>query len=155
VRDGRKDERTGGERGQALVEFALLAPLFLFVVFVALQIGLLMMMYFNVIQVTRETARWVAIRPNTTDANIRAQAIALMRPGMRAASYTSVTSTPPCASLDSFSRCPARAPGDVLTVEILYNASHVVFLPTEFHLLGGITRIPTQLPAYRVTVMME
>jgi len=141
--------------GQALVEFALMVPLFLFTMLVTLQFALFFMMYFNVIQVTRETARWVAVYPNTTDATVAARARELARPGMRAGAFVSVTVTPSCPTLDGGGKCPSRTPSEPVTVEILYDASHVVFLPTEFHLGGAVARIPANLPAYRATVMVE
>jgi len=140
--------------GQALVEFALTVPLFLFTMLVSLQLGLFIMMYFDVIQVTRETARWVAVYPNTTDTTIAARARELARPGMRAGAFASVTVTPSCATLVG-GKCASRTASEPVTVEIRYDASHAVFLPTEFQLIGTVARIPAVLPAYRVTVMME
>lgn len=141
--------------GQALVEFALTVPLFLFTMLVCLQLAIFVMMYFDVIQVTRETARWVAVYPNTTDTTVAARARELARPGMDAGAFVSVTVTPSCPTLDGGGRCPSRTPSEPVTVEIRYDVSHVVFLPTEFHLVGAVARIPAVLPAYRATVMVE
>ncbi len=139
---------------QALVEFALTVPIFIFTTLVALQIAFVMGQYFNVMQVARETARWVAVHPHTVDTDVIARANELLRPGMHSSRMTSVAPTPACPSLDANGLCAARASGDALTLTITYDAADVVFLPTVFR-VGGVVTLPTTLPTYRTTVLIE
>jgi Flp pilus assembly protein TadG len=151
---GAMQERDG-ERGQGLVELALTLPIFFFVLLAGLQFSLIVMHDYGVRYVARETARWLAINPDTTDSALTAQARSIAMPGMRAASMTGVAATPACPSLSS-GRCTNRAPGENVTVEIRYDlASSALFLPTEFGFWEPRLRLPTALPPRRVTVMVE
>jgi hypothetical protein len=134
-----------GERGQALVEMAFAAPVFFFLLFASFQLALVVMQSYNVRQVTRETARWLAINPDTTDAAVAAQAVALRMPTMREDAFERVTALPPCPSLTA-GKCASRAPGDVLSVELEYDVADALFLP-------GFEDLT--LPPYRVSVLIE
>lgn len=144
----------GDDRGQTLVEFALIVPFFFFTVLVAIQFALYMGEYYNVMQVARETARWVSINPNTTDSAILTYARTQTRPGMISNNIT-LTATPACASLDSFGRCTNRTTNTPLYLDVSYDVSHVIFLPTTFKLGRLTAAIPTNMPAYRVAVPTE
>jgi Flp pilus assembly protein TadG len=61
---------------------------------------------------------------------------------------TSPTPAAPCLNTN-------RASGQTLYVEMTYNASNLVFLPTNFRLGWLATQLPTTLPPYRVSVMVE
>jgi Flp pilus assembly protein TadG len=145
----RRTERR--ESGQAIVEMALAAPVFFFVLFASLQLAVVVWQSYSVRNVTRETARWLALHPDSTDAAVAAQARALATPILRPDDMTSVVASPSCPSL-SAGRCgTGRAPGDVVTVEIEYDLANALFLPTEY---AGLT-FPTRLPPYRVSVLVE
>ncbi len=65
-------ERAGrgkGERGAALVEFALVAPLFFAVVFGGIEIGLMFRSYLSLEDVTRASARVASVQRNADDAD--------------------------------------------------------------------------------------
>ncbi len=143
------------ELGQSLVEFALALPFFFFALLVAIQLAVFVGEYYNLMQVTRETARWVAINPDTTDSTVLDYSRSLARPGMLATRFVSVTTTPPCPTLDAQGHCSARVEASPLSVELKYDVSHAIFLPTKFQ-LGRITAsIPSDLPSYRVSVTIE
>ncbi len=55
------------ERGQSLVELALILPIMLLLLGIALDIGRGMMVYMNVVHAAREAA-WVAAQPDGTQA---------------------------------------------------------------------------------------
>ena len=139
------------ESGTALVEMALAAPVFLFVLLASMQVAFIVMQTYSVRQVTRETARWLALHPDSTDATVAAHARALVMPAMRAADMTRIVASPACPSLSAGRCVNGRAPGDVVTVEIQYDLRNALFLPTDY---AGLT-LPTQLPPYRVSVLVE
>lgn len=143
------------QAGQSLVEFALCAPILLFTVMATMQLGLFVGMEFNVMQVTRETVRWLAIDPHTTDADTLAHAQAVRRPGMLSSSFTSITTSPACAGLDGNGRCTDRVNAQEVSVRISYDISHVLFFPAEMRLGPLVTRIPTTLPAYTAWAPIE
>jgi hypothetical protein len=62
----------------------------------------------------------------------------------------------PCAP-DANSLCAyqQRLTGQTLFVEMSYDVSNLLFLPSTFRLGPLSTHIPTSLPAYRVSVMAE
>jgi hypothetical protein len=135
-----------GERGQAIVEMAIAGPVFFLLLFASLQLALVVLHTYNVRQVTRETARWLAIHPDTTDTAVAAQAVALRMPLMRPEAFERVTPLPSCPALAG-GRCPTgRAPGDVVTVELEYDLADALFLP-------GFEELA--LPPYRVSVLVE
>lgn len=141
--------------GQALVEFALCAPVLLFTVMATVQLGVFVGMEFNVMQVTRETVRWLAIDPHTTDADALAHAQAIRRPGMLASSFASITASPPCAGLDGSGRCADRVDAQEVAVRISYDVSHVLFFPAQLSLGPLEIRIPTTLPEYTAWAPIE
>ena len=49
----------------------------------------------------------------------------------------------------------ARSPGSTLHVELQYNVSNLLFLPTTFRMGSLTVAMPTALPPYRVSVMVE
>src|SRR5205085_6401236 len=61
---------------------------------------------------------------------------------------TTPTPAPPCQNT-------TRASGKTLYVEMTYNVSNLIFLPTNFRFGWLQTTIPTTLPPYRVSVMVE
>jgi hypothetical protein len=125
---------------------AIAGPVFFLLLFASLQLAVVVMHTYNVRQVTRETARWLALHPDTTDTAVAAQAVALRMPVMRPEAIERVTALPACPSL-SGGRCPTgRASGDVVTVELEYDVAHALFLPG----FDGMT-----LPPYRVSVLVE
>jgi hypothetical protein len=58
---GHKKSRSGRQRGQALVEFALVSPLFLLVVFSAIDIGRLLYAYTAISSAARDGARTASL----------------------------------------------------------------------------------------------
>jgi hypothetical protein len=142
------------ERGVALVEFALAAPIFIFLLLASFQLALIGMQSYSTRHVTRETARWLAINPDTTDSAVLARARALAMPGMRSNGFIRVTPTPACPALTS-GRCAGRSPGDVVTVEIVYDVTESVFMPTNFGFGTMRVTFPTRLQPYRVSVLVE
>ena len=103
---------------------------------------------------TRETARWLAVHPDTVDsavaAHARANALILDPNGI-----LSIVPTPSCPALDASGICPLRPTTGVLTLEITYDLSSHIFLPTSFGFGNYSFAVRTSLPPYRLSVMME
>jgi Flp pilus assembly protein TadG len=142
------------EEGVGLVEFALVFPIFISVLLVSMQFALIMMQGYSARHVVRENARWLAINPDTTDSALLTRVRANVMPVMDPNGVISVTTTPACAALSS-GRCSGRAPGDVITVSLVYDTTQAIFLPTSFGFDGLRATFPTRLPAYAVSVLVE
>ena len=169
------------QRSQATTEFAFVLPVFMLVVFATIQIALVFIAYYGETQMARETARWLAVNPSSVDTQVAQQVSNTMLPGMVNGSGTppyTVDST--SNNTDAyyhvgnmnvkFTACnptvtnPAPAPpclntnrdsGQTIYVEMTYSVANVIFLPTSFRLGPLTTSIPTTLPPYRVSIMVE
>ena len=142
------------ERGVAAVEFALAISIFLGILLTGFQLALVVIQDYGVRHATRMTARWLAINPDSTDAQVVAKAKSFALPTMRDASFTSVVATPPCPSL-SGGKCASRAPGSVVSVDISYDLKPSLFLPTTFKVGTATITFPLAVPTQRVSVMVE
>lgn len=142
------------QRGVALTEFALAAPIFFFVLLASFQVALVISQYYGVRNVARDTARWLAVNPDSTDASVRAHALAVLMPTMSTAAVTSVTASPACPALNA-GRCTSRQPGGVVTVTVSYDLTSQLFLSPDFSLGPLNVRFPTSLPPYSVSEMIE
>ncbi len=77
-----------------MVEFALAMPIFIFTLLVSFQLALIITQYYGVRNIARDTARWLAINPDTDDAALRSHALGLVTPTLDPAGFVSVTSAP-------------------------------------------------------------
>jgi Flp pilus assembly protein TadG len=143
-------------RGQSLVELAVCLPLILVFGLACIQFAIIFTAYLNVMNTTRDAARWVSVHPHvvdtgtgSTDATIRSRLPA----GISSAALT-MTFTPACSSLTS-GRCASRPNGATITVASTYNISSHLFLPTSFGFSGMVVQIPTTLPVYSINMQVE
>lgn len=146
--------RLADQRGATMVEFALVMPIFFFIVLIGIQLSMLVVQYYSITHVTRQTARWAGINPDTIDSNIAAYARAINLPLVGTDGIASVTVSPSCTTLVS-GRCSNRPSGNLITVSITPNVSRATFLPVNFRIGNLSLGLPTTLPAYSVTVMIE
>jgi Flp pilus assembly protein TadG len=159
-------------KGQAIVEFAFTLPLFVVLVMVTFQFGLLFIAYYSETRMARETARWAAVHSKTSDDAALADHVnTTMLPGLVGGtpSVTAGTSTvdatatvgkmtvryTPCVSSGGICTGANRVAGATLYVDMSYDVSSVLFLPANWRLGSLVVNIPTALPAYRVYVMVE
>jgi Flp pilus assembly protein TadG len=170
----RRQGRQGHQEGQALVEFALTLSLFSLFVMVVIQFGLIFVSYYSETRMARETARWLAVNSRLTDDSELADHVnTTMLPGLvngtpsvtagtalvdavATVGQMRVTYTP-CEPNGTICTHNTRAPGATLYVEMTYDiaGSHLLFLPTGFRIGSLSVKIPTALPPYRVSVMVE
>jgi TadE-like protein len=167
--------------GQAIVEFAIAFPILAIFIFVVIQLALVLVTYYSETRVVRESARWLAVRSQTTDNDVFAQHVEdSLLPGMvgadavlSACTAQELAEDPACASdvvyqvgqmrvfftpcAMSSGRCSHadRFPGKTLHVAMRYNMQNLFFLPTDFRIGSLSVRLPTQLPKYKVSVMVE
>lgn len=170
------------QRGQALVEFALTLPLFALFVFVTIQLSLLFVAYYSETRMARETARWLAINQDSTNAEVATHIQNTMLPGLNGSApvvcnpLTDLKTTPACNGPTTdpvwdvgmmrvqFSPCGAaaapctsttRTPGQSLYVQLTYDVKNLLFLPHQFGMGKLTVTVPTNLPSYRVWTMVE
>jgi hypothetical protein len=161
------------ENGQSLVEFAMALPLLTLFILSVIQISLLLVTYYSQTRMARETARWLAIRAgSTTDLQLAQHVQESMLPGLVGGTPTLVTAGTsgvdavydvgnmrvqftPCVMSSGVCGHDKRAPGSTLSVQMTYNAQHLIFLPAEFRMGSLVTTLPTALPPYKVSVMVE
>lgn len=125
------------ERGQSLVEFALLLPVFILIVFLTIQFGIILNAYVSITHLSREGARYAAINYNQPDENIRNYirgnpeenySGGINPPHLYGGDFTSIEISPPYGS-------PLRKRGYTITVTITYNLKGTkpkLFLPASF-----------------------
>jgi Flp pilus assembly protein TadG len=165
------------QRSQAVTEFAFVLPIFMLLVFGIIQLSLIFVAYYSETRMARESARWLAINHNSVDTDLAQHVSDTMLPGMLNGAITQDSTSNNAdayyhvGNMDvKFTACnptitlptPAgpclntnRDSGQTIYVELHYNVSNLIFLPTNFRLGPLSTRIPTTLPGYRISIMVE
>lgn len=176
---------TSRQRSQSIVEFAITIPVFMLVVFVTIELALVLFSYYSETRMARETGRWLAVHSATTnDQELADHVLQTMLPGLIKADWRNnaaenTTGTTATAShyrvgnmTVDFTSCMAassggaasttavcdnanRVAGSTLYVQMSYNVSNLLFLPTTFRIGSLQTTLPTSLPPYKVSVMVE
>jgi hypothetical protein len=125
-------------------------------ILVTLQLSLVAAQAYSASHVARATARWLAVRMDTIDSAVQAQAttFATSLPGMSGGGLASVTVAPSCASLTS-GVCAGREVGDQVTVTVNTSLAAVMFLPTSFGIAPFQFNLPTSMPPISYTVLLE
>ena len=144
------------QSGQAALEASLTAAIAIMTILVTLQLSLVAAQQFSASHVARSTARWLAVRMDTADPDVSAQAavFATNLPGMSGGGLSSVTVTPSCPSLTS-GICTGRSMGDQIKVTVNTSLTAVMFLPTSFGIAPFRFTLPTSMPAISYTVLLE
>jgi len=119
-------QKITSERGQTMVEFALVAPVLLLILFAIIQFGVLYSSYVTLTDATRAGARKAAVsRLESTPAAVAETAV---RDSARNLEQTCTASTGLCVSVST----PAWKHGEKVTVEATY--------PYKIDLLGVVFR---------------
>ena len=144
---------TKRRRGQALLEFALIVPLFVALVLGVVQYGLLAQATEIVTNLTRDGARFASIGATQNDADIKSYII-------RQAAETPLRRGTDNTVNDDFtiSITPAegsRSKGGQVTVRVTYNLRSRIFLPITGTLLSGFPRDANNDPLYISTSIMR
>jgi hypothetical protein len=145
--------------GQSLVEAALTAMVSIMTIMAVLQMSLIIAQAFSAMYVAQTTARWLAVRIDTTDTTVKNQAITFATglPGMGNGGLRTqdVTILPSCTALDGTGKCASRDSGDAVKVSVTAQTTAVMFLPTTFGTGNLVFRLPTSLPTISYTVLLE
>jgi Flp pilus assembly protein TadG len=147
-------------RGQSLVELALVLPVLLFFGLACVQFALLFRAYDDMVNVTRDAARWVAVHPQVVDGSTGVNdgtTLGTVRgrlPASIKSSRLTMSITPACAALSS-GVCTGRTTGTQIYVDSSYDVSDILFLPTSFGWGTWAVTIPTTLPHYRIYMQVE
>lgn len=130
------------QRGTAAVEFALLAPLFVALLFAIVEFGLVLYTKNMLAQATREGARFGVIysTPRRTTSEIQA----VVQNYLNQCGFTSSATV-------SFPNGAGGASGSLLDVQVTYNYQFFVLTPILNKFMGGI--LPTTLDLTTDTVM--
>jgi hypothetical protein len=141
--------------GQSTVEFALAISVFMSVLLVGFQFGIIAMQQYSLQHTTRHTARWLAVNPDTNESaspdpilqHAKANALSL-NPNL----ITSVVPDPICNWGGSPARCQNRISSGAVKVTINYNIAPQLVLPPA---MLDFFKVPTTLQSYAVSIMIE
>jgi hypothetical protein len=142
--------------GQAVVEAALTSLLSVAVILVIMQMSLVAAQAYSAAHVARSTARWLAVRIDTIDSLVLAEATTRSAnlPGLSGGGMSGVTVNPPCAALTA-GKCAGRESGDAVRVTVNTSLTPIMFLPTSFGIAPLIFRLPASMPPIAFTVLLE
>ncbi len=153
--------RTTGSPAQSLVEFAIILPLLVGIITVLFQFGILFVAYLSLVHETRDIGRYVAVHPDTIDGGC-ATAASLWKqvcddaPAVIDNTLVTAAFSPACAALNAQNKCASRTAGVQMQITLTYNASSIIFLPSNFRLGPWLqVALPTTLPPYTYFVMVE
>jgi Flp pilus assembly protein TadG len=145
--------RRRGERGQSLVELAMILPLFVFFLLACFQLAFVYYSYLSTINSARDISRWLSVHANTTDATAVAAIKSRLPSGMDPSSLT-VSISPSCSALVG-GKCPGRSVGSQLALTLTYDASGALFLPVRWGTGAMSITFPTRLPPYTLYFAVE
>jgi hypothetical protein len=135
------------------MELAVFMPLILVFGLACLQFAVIFTAYMNVMQVTRDATRWVAVHPHVIDSSTESTIRARLPAGISSGALTFAFS-PACTSLSS-GKCTARTSGTQISVASTYNITSHLFLPSSLGWGSMVVAIPTTLPTYTIFMHVE
>jgi Flp pilus assembly protein TadG len=141
------------ERGQSLVELALFLPLIAFFGLACVQFAVLFLVYINVMNTTRDAARWISVHPNVIDTT-NLDLVRTRLPSSISSAALQIDVNPTCTTVSN-GKCTTRPPGTQISVASTYNISSHLFLPTSFGYGTFIITTPTTLPTYTIFMQVE
>jgi hypothetical protein len=143
----------GRQRGQSVLELAIFLPLILVFSLVCIQFAVLFIAYVNVLNVTRDAARWVAVHPHVIDSSTVTTVKSRLPSGITGANLT-IAFSPACSALSS-GKCTGRDPGVQISATSTYTITSHLFLPTTLGWGSWTIPIPQTLPAYTIYMQVE
>jgi hypothetical protein len=121
-------------RGQAFVEFALIAPVALIVVLVGVQLAVIGFAALSLGEVDYQGARYAAVNSTYTQSQVQSYMLSVASPIIATNSGQYLTM--------SMSPAPPCTYGSSVTVNVSFDISHLVMLPNPFL---GVVSFPTSL----------
>jgi hypothetical protein len=141
------------QRGQSVVELAIFMPMILVFSLVCIQFAIIFIAYVNVLNVTRDAARWISIHPHVIDSSTVTTVKSRLPAGLTAGNLT-LTFSPACASLTA-GKCTGRDPGVTITATSHYVITSHLFLPTTFGWGSWQIAIPQSFADYTISMQVE
>ena len=141
------------QRGQSLVEVAVFLPLIAFFGLACVQFAVLFIAYVNVMNTTRDAARWIGVHPHVIDTTNLNLVRSRLPASISSAALTMVV-TPACTALAS-GKCANRPNGAQISVASTYAITQHLFLPTSFGYGSMVVTVPTTLPTYTIVMQVE
>jgi hypothetical protein len=135
------------------MEMAVFLPLMLVFGLVCMQFAIIFTAYLNMVNVTRDAARWVSVHPHVIDSSTSTAVRSRLPAGMTSANLT-MTFSPACTSLSS-GKCSTRTTGSQISVASTYNITSLLFLPSSFGFGSIVIAIPRTLPTYTMFMQVE
>lgn len=131
----------------------MVVPLLTFFALACVQFAILFNAYVNVVNATRDAARWITVHPHEIDSDMNTR-IRNRRPPALVANNLTLTFSPACSSLSS-GKCTGRDAGANITVTASYVITPHLFLPATFGFGNWVINVPTTLPTYSLTMQVE
>jgi Flp pilus assembly protein TadG len=132
--------RNRASRGQALVEFAIIAPIALFLMLVGIQFAIIGTASLGLGQVDYQGARYAATNTSASQSAVQSYMVSVASPIIAAGSGQYLTSTlspaPPCTF------------GSTVTVAVTFDISHLVVLPNPFFGISFPTSLTNSASAF-------
>lgn len=116
--------RGRADRGQAMVEIALITPIVLFVMLVGIQYAIIGVAALGLGQANYQAARYAATNPSASQSAIQNYMVSVASPVIGAGAGQYLTS-----SLSPAPPCPF---GSTVRVSVTFDARHLVVLPNPF-----------------------
>lgn len=129
-------------KGQAMIEFALIMPLVILTVFVFLQLGLLFNSYLILNHLAREGARYGAVNSDY-DSDITTYVQSIIPSTINQNNLT--------ISISPSEGDSTRTRGNPITITLTYDFSDNTFLPTTFFNF----QLPTTFPTISAAMVIE
>jgi len=128
--------------GQALPEFALVAPVLLLLLFAIIQFGFLLGAYVGMTNGAREAARYASTVPNATAAQVKSEltgrALPLAIPGFRAANVNNTLTSVSFCSYPNLNNDPVAFPSYSVRVRITSVYRNPLFVPLVNVIIDGL-----------------
>jgi len=134
------------DQGQALTEFALIAPVLLLILFSIIQFGFLLGGQIGMTNGTREAARYASTVPNATAAQVKVElttrALPKAIPGFRAANVDNALTVVSFCSYTNPNHNAATFPSYSVKVRITSVYRHPLFVPLVNLIVDGVDGTP-------------
>jgi hypothetical protein len=139
-----------------VLELALFLPLLLLFGLACIQFAVIFMAYLNVMNATRDAARWVSVHPHVIDSTTTTtvKASGRLPTGLNSGALT-LAYTPTCTALNTNGKCAGRDTGTEITVTSTYTITSHLFLPSSFGWGSMTIAIPQTLPTYAIHMQVE
>jgi len=130
------------DEGQALLEFALIAPVLVLILFAIIQFGFLLGGYVGMTNGTREAARYASTVPNATAAQVKVELTTRAPPkailGFRAANVNNALTVVSFCSYPNLNHDPVAFPSYSIKVRITSVYRNPLFVPLIDVIVDGL-----------------